>query len=114
MATVPAFSQVLWELAPGWSPPGPVLSPPVPTGFVWVVRSLSALHSGSSAGTAIAQLYFLVDGFAAWSTPSCRSSPGIVYSAEDVRWVVPATSFLSVESNDGLWRVRVSGYQLTA
>lgn len=72
------------------------------------------MHTGSALGTGVAKLYFYVDGFPAWASPSSMSQPSRVYDAGDVRWVLPATSFFSVLGQDGNWQIRVSGYQLTA
>lgn len=111
---IAAYSTVLWELSPGYGPPGPILSNPVPAGFVWVVRWVSAINEFSSQSLGVQQMMFQVDGYTTWATPRNGSRCQIPYESGDVRWVAEPGSFLSITSNSNGWRVRVSGYQIVA
>jgi hypothetical protein len=112
---VPAYSQVLWTLVPGYSLVPPQLSPPVPAGFVWVVREISAcLASTTNFGKGTPQLRLNVGQVPLWSTPFNRTVHGVIYESRDSRFVLAAGGQLAVNLVIDGWYLRVSGYQLTA
>lgn len=90
------------------------MSNPVPSGFVWVVRWVSAINVFSQQSIGVQRLQFQVDGYPTWDTPAGATKCQEVYESGDVRWVAEPGSFLSIMSGDPNWRVRVSGYQLAA
>lgn len=86
----------------------------MPVGFVWVVRSVTAVWLQNPAGWAAPQLIVLVNGLPSWSTPLGASVAQVVYSSGDVRWVLDAGHQLTINQNAEGWWLRASGYQLSA
>lgn len=109
-----AYSQVLWELPPGYSIPGPQLSDPVPIGFVWVVRQVSARYfSNVGSGHGILSITLEAGSLPIWATPYNGTVDGELYEAQDVRFVMEEQTQLSINTDQPDWSLRVSGYQLT-
>lgn len=110
----PVFSVPLWELQGNGVAEIGFSSPPVPAGFVWVVRSMSAVWLQNPPGWRAPQLQVYINGWPSWSTPLASSVAGQVYSSGDMRLVLDAGSELSIPPTAEGWWLRVTGYQLTA
>lgn len=115
MATIPAYSIVLWDLLPGYPIPGPQNSPPVPAGMVWVVREAAAVNvAGGGQNLGIASIILEVNSQPIWRTPFNGTATWRVYDLRDSRYVMAAGDALGINTDDPNWSLRVSGYQLTA
>lgn len=112
MATLPAYSTVLWE-SPTYTPGSMIVSPNAPPGYVWVVRDIVAWANVPQPSMAVAMLRFYVDGYESWATPIGWSLGGRVYEARDVRMVTDVAGYLGVLTSSAAWTWRVSGYQLS-
>lgn len=111
---ISAYSQVLWELLPGYSIPGPQLSSPVPTGFVWVVREITAINTPPShPAVGVLRIELSAGVMPIWATPFNATVAGELYSGTDVRFVLEEGTQLGIDTPNPNWTIRVSGYQLT-
>lgn len=115
MATIPAYSKVLWDQAPGSSLVPPIAGPIVPGGTVWVVREIIAENVQTSGGGGnCPQLRIGVGPLDIWETPPNRTVIARPYYATDVRYVMAAGESFTAASADFHWSWRISGYQLSA
>lgn len=115
MSTIPAYSIILWDLAPGYPIPGPQSSAPVPAGFVWVVRTVKAYNQvASGAGKGIPQIVLSAGGFPIWMTPFNGTATAQIYEFGDTRVVMDAGDKLSINTDNPDWVIRASGFQLSA
>lgn len=111
---IAAYSQVLWELTPGYAIPGPQLSSPVPPNFVWVVREISASAAAPNhPAVGIGAIVISAGGMPLWGTPLNSTVDHVIYTATDVRFVLEEGTQLSINTDNANWTLRVSGYQLS-
>jgi hypothetical protein len=111
---IPAYSQLLWDLPPGWAEPPFPTSNVVPVGYVWVVREIAAFYGGGDLGGGAPSAQLLATARQIWSSPVFAAVSGVVYRESDVRHVMNAGDFMEFSSSSASWGIRVSGYQLTA
>lgn len=110
----PVYSVVLWELPPGWPTGTQPQSPPVPTGFVWVVREITAYNGSGIRFGQVGPVQLLAGALIIWTPQDLNPISGVPYTASDVRYVLEEGDVLQLVTNDTSWQLRVSGYQLTA
>jgi len=115
MATIPAYSIVLWDLVPGYPIPGPQKSPPVPSGMVWVVRTGKLFNTATvGVGHGIPRVILYGGGSEIFTTPMNGTAIGELYTFGDTRVVLRDGEDLAVNVDDASWSIRISGFQLTA
>ena len=111
---LPVYSQRLWSLPSGWSQVSQPQSLPVPSGFVWVIREISATFGSGDIGAGAPLATLLVASLIVWTTPVVGGLAYQVYTASDVRFVMNAGEFMVFSAPSNAWQLSVSGYQLTA
>lgn len=107
------YTVTLWQITS--SGPGyPMTAPPVPAGFVWVIRDV-VLVAPKVPGvmSALGQAKLEVNGIPVVSSPPWGTLELSVYRWEDLRQPVLASDALTFVAVEGGWQLRVAGYQLT-
>lgn len=104
------YSQLLWQVASSIA--DGVHSGTVPTGFVWVVRSVCVTPPGMPWG--VSQRWQLVDetGCQLAGEPYGFSIAGETQTT-DMHHVLNGGGFLAFDGPGGGFSIRVSGYQLS-